>query len=35
VCHDRDTYYWALFDLPPSFLREQPYTHAQYLRDAA
>ena len=35
VCWGEQTYYWALFELPPSYLREQPYTHAQYLSEAA
>ncbi|KQV80209.1 hypothetical protein ASD15_15170 [Massilia sp. Root351] len=35
VCHGEETYYWALFGVPPSYLREQPYTHAQYVREAA
>jgi CheY-like chemotaxis protein len=35
VCRGEQTYYWALFELPPGYLREQPYTHAQYLSEAA
>lgn len=35
VCQGDETYYWALFELPHSYLREQPYTHAQYVREAA
>lgn len=35
VCHGDETYYWALFELPPNYLREQPYTHARYLSEAA
>jgi CheY-like chemotaxis protein len=35
VCQGDETYYWALFALPRSYLPEQPYTHAQYLNEAA
>ena len=35
ICDGEETYYWALFELPASYLREQPYSHAQYLREAA
>lgn len=34
VCQGEQTYYWALFDLPASYLHEQPYTHAQYAGEA-
>lgn len=34
VCHGEETYYWALFELPPNYLDEQPYTHARYLSEA-
>jgi CheY-like chemotaxis protein len=34
VCQGDETYYWALFGMPNSYLREQPYTHAQYMREA-
>lgn len=35
ICRGDETYYWALFALPASYLREPPYSHADYLRDAA
>ncbi|CAN7157722.1 hypothetical protein LJR289_000139 [Pseudoduganella sp. LjRoot289] len=35
ICEGEELYYWALFELPPGYLPEQPYSHAQYLRDAA
>jgi CheY-like chemotaxis protein len=34
VCRGDQTFYWALFELPASYLREQPYTHAQYAGEA-
>lgn len=35
ICKGEETYYWALFNLPHGYLPEQPYSHAQYLLDAA
>lgn len=33
VCQGHQTYYWALFDLPPHYLHGQVYSHAEYLLD--
>jgi CheY-like chemotaxis protein len=33
VCHGRETYYWALFDLPPHYFDKQPYPYAQFLKE--
>jgi hypothetical protein len=33
VCQGRETYYWALFDLPPHYFAKRPYSHGQFLKD--
>jgi len=33
VCQGRQPYYWALFDLPPQYLHEPVYSHAEFLMD--
>ena len=33
VCKGRETYYWALFELPPHYFDKAPYGYAQFLRD--
>jgi len=35
VCEGRETYYWALFELPGHYLREPVYSYAEFLRDQA
>jgi CheY-like chemotaxis protein len=32
VCHGRQDYYWALFDLPPQYLQESIYSYAEFLK---
>lgn len=33
ICLGRETYYWALFDLPGHYFDQRPYTYAQFLRE--
>lgn len=33
VCQGRETYYWALFDLPPHYFAAAPYPYAQFLKE--
>lgn len=33
VCKGRETYYWALFDLPPHYLQGPVYSYAEFLMD--
>jgi CheY-like chemotaxis protein len=33
ICQGKETYYWALFDLPGHYFDQRPYTHAQFLRE--
>lgn len=35
TCRGRQTYYWALFDLPAKYLQGPLYSYAQYLHDHA
>lgn len=35
VCQGRETYYWALFDLPKHYFAQQPYAYADFLRERA
>lgn len=35
VCEGRETYYWALFDLPRHYLKKPVYSYAEYLQQAA
>jgi len=35
VCQGRETYYWALFDLPPHYFDKQPYSYADFLKERA
>lgn len=34
ICHGSETYYWALFDLPPHLLAQPVPSHAQFLKAA-
>jgi len=34
VCHGRENYYWALFDLPAHYLSGPVYSYAEHLKDA-
>ncbi len=31
ICQGRETYYWALFELPPHYFAQRPCGHAQFL----
>lgn len=33
VCHGKETYFWALFDLPEHYLDTPVHSYAQYLRE--
>lgn len=33
ICQGRETYYWALFDLPGHYFDQRPHTYAQFLRE--
>lgn len=33
VCHGREAYYWALFDVPPHYLGAPIYSHSLFLRE--
>ncbi|NGZ84399.1 response regulator [Duganella aceris] len=33
ICQGRETYYWALFELPPHYFTRRPYGYGQFLRD--
>ncbi|MYM35312.1 hypothetical protein GTP38_13325 [Duganella sp. FT94W] len=33
ICQGRETYYWALFDLPGHYFAQRPVTYAQFLRE--
>lgn len=33
VCHGKEDFYWALFDLPPQYLPAPVYSHADFLSD--
>lgn len=33
VCQGRQTYYWALFDLPAHYFHQRPYAYADFLRE--
>jgi CheY-like chemotaxis protein len=33
VCLGRETYYWALFDLPAHYFDKRPYSYAQFLKE--
>ena len=35
LCHGRETYYWALFDLPGHYFDKLPYAYAQFLKEHA
>ena len=35
VCLGRETYYWALFDLPPHYFDQRPYAYADFLKERA
>lgn len=35
ICHGKEDYYWALFDLPSRYLSEPVYSYAKYLLDHA
>lgn len=32
-CQGRETYYWALFDLPAHYFSQAPYSYSQFLRE--
>ncbi|MQA20897.1 response regulator [Rugamonas rivuli] len=35
ICQGRETYYWALFDLPSHYFDQQPYAYADFLKERA
>ncbi|MES1982781.1 MAG: response regulator [Pseudomonadota bacterium] len=35
ICHGRQDYYWALFDLPSHYLQSPVYPYGEFLRDHA
>jgi CheY-like chemotaxis protein len=35
ICQGRETYYWALFDLPTRYLQGSVYSYAEFSRDQA
>ncbi|SDG01158.1 MULTISPECIES: response regulator [unclassified Duganella] len=32
ICHGKETYYWALFDLPGHYFDQRPYAYAQFVQ---
>jgi CheY-like chemotaxis protein len=32
ICQGKETYYWALFDLPAHYFDQRPYTYSQFLQ---
>lgn len=35
ICQGRETYYWALFDLPAHYFDQRPYSYAEFLKERA
>ena len=35
ICQGRETYYWALFDLPSHYFDQRPYSYAEFLKERA
>jgi CheY-like chemotaxis protein len=33
ICQGKETYYWALFDLPAHYFDQRPYTYSQFLQE--
>jgi len=35
ICQGRETYYWALFDLPAHYFDQRPYSYDEFLKERA
>ena len=35
ICQGRETYYWALFDLPAHYFAQRPYSYDEFLKERA